>query len=837
MRGCAKLLASKFESKFHGAIMRFVLQVFCVFVGVVILGISASTASAFQESKKPTVDISKEAMEIHQSGMLFDGHNDLPWAMREKGGSSFDRVDISKPTKFHTDIPRLKSGGVKAQFWSVYVPADTDRSGRALIETLEQIRLVHDMCKRYPDVFEMADTAADIERISKEGKIASMIGVEGGHSIQNSLIVLKELYDQGARYMTLTHSKTLAWADSATDEAKNNGLSPFGKEVVREMNRIGMLIDLSHVSPKCMKDALEISKAPVIFSHSSARAICDVPRNVPDDVLKLTAKNGGVVMINFYSGFVVPTELLPKSASDKRHVGDVKTICDHIDHIVKVAGIDHVGIGSDYDGVSFLPKGLEDVSGYPNITQELLNRGYNKEKIHKVLGGNVLRALKEAEKVSASMKDKTNTEAATGKEIFKFKVSAGKHDRKNSLVTGFINPPGDFKGNTVTLADENGRLMLGQLSAPSLGSDAAGKLQVSFVLPELAAGKTMKITAYDSGLNANTEFTWEEDGDVSTYLKRGGKPVLRYMREKLDESTPERRYGTMKVFHHVYTPEGDRLMTKGPGDGTFATLKKHGLFPHHRGLFFGYNKISYKKDGKDMKADVWHGTNGASQTHVETTFSRSGPVFGSHINNINWNGGDGKPFATESREVTAYDVVDGLVIEFRSRVESSVGELKFRGDPQHAGVQFRASQDVPDKSKAKTFYIRPDGVAEPGKFRNWSDKKNETEINKNHVNLPWNTVVIELPVKLSPRAARERGVEVENQPFSISYLDSPKNPKPSRFSERDYARFGAYFEYDLKADAPLFVTYRFWIQKGVTNIDAINAASQDFVDPVKLTQE
>ncbi|MFK7768043.1 MAG: membrane dipeptidase [Mariniblastus sp.] len=814
--------------------MRFAQSLNFLIAAVFICGLLRPAAA--QESKKPTVEISKEAMEIHQSGMLFDGHNDLPWAMRQNAGSSFDRVDIAKPTEFHTDIPRLKAGGVKAQFWSVYVPASTDRSGRALIETLEQIRLVHDMCKRYPDVFEMADTAADIERISKEGKIASMIGVEGGHSIQNSLIVLKELYDQGARYMTLTHSKTLAWADSATDEPKNNGLSPFGKEVVREMNRIGMLIDLSHVSPKCMKDALEISKAPVIFSHSSARAICDVPRNVPDDVLKLTAKNGGVVMINFYSGYVVPTDLLPKSATDKKHLGDVKTICDHIDHVVNVAGIDHVGIGSDYDGVSFLPEGLEDVSGYPNITQELLNRGYDKEKIHKVLGGNVLRALKEAEVVSAKMKAVAAT-PTTAKELFKFTVDAGKHDRKNSLVQGFVNV-GEFGGNTVTLADENGRLMLGQLSAAPLGSDVKDELQqLTFVLPELAAGASLKFTALDSGLNPNTQFTWEEDADVSTYLKRGGKPVLRYMREKLDESSPQRRYATMKVFHHVFTPTGDRLMTKGPGDGSFSKIKNNGLFPHHRGLFFGYNRISYKKDGKEMKADVWHGTNGCSQTHVKTIFPETGPVFGSHINYIDWNGSDGKAFANETREVTAFDVADGMVIEFRSRVESTVGALKFRGDPQHAGVQFRASQDVPDQTKAKTFYIRPDGVAEPGKFRNWSNKKGENEINKNHVNLPWNTVVIELPVKLSERAARARGVESENQAYSISYLDSPKNPKPSRFSERDYARFGSYFDYDLKTDGPLFVRYRLWIQKGVTTVDAVNQASRDFVEPVKVTQE
>lgn len=795
--------------------------------------------AAAQDLGKPVVDISAEAREIHMSGMLFDGHNDLPWAMRTKGGSSFAKVDISKPTKFHTDIPRLRKGGLKAQFWSVYVPAGTDRTGNALLQTLEQIQLVHDMCERYPDVFEMADTAADIERISKEGKIASMIGVEGGHSIQNSLNVLNELYDRGARYMTLTHSKTLAWADSATDEPKNNGLSPFGKEVVREMNRIGMLIDLSHVSPKCMKDALEVTKAPVIFSHSSARALCDVARNVPDDVLRLTAKNGGVVMINFYSGYVVPTEKLPKSASDEKFLGNVGTICDHIDHIAKVAGIDHVGIGSDYDGVSYLPTGLQDVTGYPNITQELLNRGYNKEQIHKILGGNVLRALKAAEKVSAILKQEKSPaakQAALGKKLFGITVSAGDHDRTNCIVRGLVSP-GDFKKSTVTLAASDGTLMLGQLSAPGLGTKATkNQAELTFVLPKLKAGESLELDVLDSGLNPNAEYKWHDDGSQTSELQRGSTPVLKYMYENLDESSPQRRYATMKVFHHVYTPDGARLMTKGPGDGSFSKLKNNGLFPHHRGLFYGFNRISYEKDGKPMKADVWHGKNGASQTHEKTIASSSGPLFGRHANVIYWRGEDGEPFAHEIREMTAYDVAGATLIEFKSSLDSTVGKLVLRGDPQHAGFQFRASQDVPDKTKKKTYYIRPDGIGEPGKFRNWSAKKNESEINLNHINLSWNTVVIELPVKLSPRAAREKGVEVENQPFSISYLDSPNNPKPSRFSERDYARFGSYFEFDLDTDKMLNLNYQVLIQNGATDIETIEAASKNFTSPVELKQ-
>ncbi|MDG1875078.1 MAG: membrane dipeptidase [Mariniblastus sp.] len=808
---------------------------FLIFITAVLSFASLTTAQ--DHSTQPAGDnISKEAMEIHASGMLFDGHNDLPWAMRTQAGSSFDNIDIAKPTKLHTDIPRLRKGGLKAQFWSVYVPAGTDRTGKALIETLEQIQLVHDMCERYPDVFEMADKAADIERISKAGKIASMIGVEGGHSIQNSLQVLRELYDRGARYMTLTHSKTLAWADSATDDPKNNGLSPFGKEVVREMNRLGMLVDLSHVSPKCMQDALEVTQAPVIFSHSSARAICDVPRNVPDDVLKLTAKNGGVVMINFYSGFVVPTDQLPKSQTAPKKFGDVNTICDHIDHVAKIAGIDHVGIGSDYDGVSSLPVGLKDVSGYPNITQELLNRGYTQEKIHKVLGGNVLRALKQAEQVSARL-TKQRTAKHQGQEVFKLTIAAGKVDRKNCLVRGLVDP-GQFSKNTVTLASPDGTLMLGQLSAPRLGiSTKANQKEIAFVIPSLAAGQELELSARDSGLNPNTNYKWHDDGSNASELYRNQSPVMKFIYEAVDDSTADRRYTTMKVFHHVYTPDGSRLMTKGPGDGSFAKLKNHGLFPHHRGLFYGFNRITYEKNGKSMKADVWHCNQGESQTHEKTLSTEAGPVFGRHTNVIYWRGRDGQPFAHEIREMSAYEIAGTTLIEFRSSLDSVVGPLGLRGDPQHAGFQFRASQDIPDQTKNKTYYIRPDGIGKPGKFRNWSGKKNESQTNLNHINLPWNTVVIELPVKLSARATRSKGIESEMQKFSISYLDAPTNPKPSRYSERDYARFGSYFEFDLDSDKLLNLNYQVWIQNGVTDIDAVNAASKNFNEPVLLKQD
>ncbi len=348
---------------------------------------------------RPEVVLTDEAIEIHESGMLFDGHNDLPWMMRTKANYSFEKVDISEATSFHTDIPRLKQGSVKAQFWSVYVPATDDAI--AVVQTVQQIDFVHKMCQTYPDVFELALTADDVERIVADGKIASLIGIEGGHSIHDSLRVLREMYDRGARYMTLTHSKTLAWADSATDEPKNNGLSPFGKIVIEEMNRLGMLVDLSHVSPKTMQDVFENTKAPVIFSHSSAKAICDHPRNVPDDMLKATAENGGVVMVNFYSGFVVPMEV--QKETNRQFPGNVQLVADHIDHIVEVAGIDHVGIGADFDGVGLLPKQLEDVSMYPYLTQELLNRGYRREHIHQILGGNVMRVLRECERVAQQM--------------------------------------------------------------------------------------------------------------------------------------------------------------------------------------------------------------------------------------------------------------------------------------------------------------------------------------------------------------------------------------------------------------------------------------------------
>jgi membrane dipeptidase len=359
---------------------------------------------------------------------LIDGHNDYPWALREKAQRNLEKLDIAKPQPtIMTDIARLRAGGVGGQFWSVYVPVELTGQS-AVTATLEEIDTVHQMTRRYPETFELALTADDVERIFKQGRIASLIGLEGGHSIDNSLAALRMLYRLGARYLTLTHSKNTAWADSATDDPKFGGLAPFGEEVVREMNWLGMLVDLSHVSPETMEDAIRISQSPVIFSHSSARLLNDVPRNVPDNVLRLLPKNRGVVMVTFVPGFLSPavaawnklqdgqrdrlTKQFPTDAAAVTRGVDEWTAAhpapratlsdaaDHIDHIRQVAGIDHIGLGSDFDGITQVPLGLEDVSKYPSLVAELLRRGYKDDEIKKILGQNILRVMREVEKVS-----------------------------------------------------------------------------------------------------------------------------------------------------------------------------------------------------------------------------------------------------------------------------------------------------------------------------------------------------------------------------------------------------------------------------------------------------
>ena len=381
------------------------------------------------------------ARALHKQAPLIDGHNDYPWALRENAARDLDRLDIatSQPS-IMTDIARLRAGGVGGQFWSVYVPAELQGQS-AVTATLEQIDIVHRMMRKYPETFELALTADDVERIFKKGRIASLIGMEGGHSIDSSLAALRMFHRLGARYMTLTHSRNVPWADSATDSPALGGLSPFGEEVVREMNWLGMLVDLSHVSPDTMADAIAVSRAPVIFSHSSARAVNDVPRNVPDDVLQMLAKNGGIVMVTFVPGFLSPkvaawnrlqtaeeNRLKQQSASDAAAIktgldawtkanpaprATIADAADHIDHIRKVAGIDHIGLGGDFDGITSVVQGLEDVSTYPALTAELLRRGYRDDEIRKVLGQNILRVMRAVEKVAAHLQRERSASTMT----------------------------------------------------------------------------------------------------------------------------------------------------------------------------------------------------------------------------------------------------------------------------------------------------------------------------------------------------------------------------------------------------------------------------------------
>lgn len=401
------------------------------FTLVTLLALSMSHVIDGQVSDRTLLDRAKA---LHRQVPLIDGHNDYPWAVRENVKGDLNLLDITKPQpSIHTDIARLREGGVGGQFWSVYVPAEL-AGEKAVTATLEQIDVVHQMMRRYPQAFELALTAADVERIFKAGKVASLIGMEGGHSIDSSLGALRMFHRLGARYLTLTHSRNVPWADSATDEPKLGGLSPFGEDVVREMNRLGMLVDLSHVSPETMEDAIRVSQAPVIFSHSSARAVNDVPRNVPDSILKLLPKNGGVVMVTFVPGFLSPKvtawnrlqtaeqeRLRTQFPTDENAMkaglaawtkanpaprATVADAADHIDHIRKIAGIDHVGLGGDFDGITSVPQGLEDVSKYPQLTAELLRRGYGDEDVKKILGLNVLRVMRAAESVSKQLQGK-----------------------------------------------------------------------------------------------------------------------------------------------------------------------------------------------------------------------------------------------------------------------------------------------------------------------------------------------------------------------------------------------------------------------------------------------
>jgi membrane dipeptidase len=375
------------------------------------------------------------ARELLKRSILIDGHNDLPWAIRTAKEAPGDIVayDLRSRTPGQTDLPRLRAGGVGAQFWSVYVPGEQS-TGLARMQ-LEQIELTRRVVARYPEALQMAGTVAEIVNAHAAGRIGSLLGIEGGHAIENSLGALRAYYDLGVRYMTLTHNTHTDWADSASQvPARHGGLTPFGEQVVREMNRLGMLVDLSHTSQDTMADALRVSAAPVIFSHSSARALCDVPRNVPDSILQQLPANGGVVMVAFVAGFVDPAVAkvtlpkmmefnlrardLPDDAARGRLYDEIfgklevpKTtvakVADHIEYIRKVAGVAHVGIGADFDGNDHWPEGLTDVSMYPNLFAELIRRGWSDEDLTSLAGGNVLRALERAEAVARDLQKST----------------------------------------------------------------------------------------------------------------------------------------------------------------------------------------------------------------------------------------------------------------------------------------------------------------------------------------------------------------------------------------------------------------------------------------------
>jgi membrane dipeptidase len=396
-------------------------------VWLILLSLVAPVAAQTRDER-----LWQRALQIHRRAIVIDTHNDVTTPMTN------DDFDLSgtPPAPYRTSIARMKQGGLTAEFFSLYVKPWYVENGGSARRTLDMIDSVYRAVERHPRDLMFATSVADIRRAKRMGRVAALMGIEGGHAIEDSLPTLREFYRLGVRYMTLTWNNTNNWADAGRGEKKHNGLSDFGKDVVREMNRLGMLVDVSHVSDKTMSDALDISKAPIIASHSSARALSDVPRNIPDDLLKRIAKNGGVVQVNFYSVFVDAKTVAPQSAErdrklkaqqdaiDEKYKNDperraeesdkleaahplpplpISKLIDHIDHIVKVAGIDHVGIGADFDGANDMPEGAQDVSMLPNITYELLKRGYSERDIRKILGENFLRAFAEAERVARTM--------------------------------------------------------------------------------------------------------------------------------------------------------------------------------------------------------------------------------------------------------------------------------------------------------------------------------------------------------------------------------------------------------------------------------------------------
>ena len=384
-----------------------------LFVGPLLVGLALPAPA--QRTSAPAQDPHlAKALRVLESTPLIDGHNDLPWAIRESktAPSDVEAYDLRQRTAGHTDLARLAAGRLGGQFWSVYIPGDTSiaRQGYAKVQ-LEQIDIARRVMARYPERLSYASSAADLRSAFQRGRIGGVLGMEGGHAIENSLGALRAFYDLGARYMTLTHNQTLDWADAATGVQRHGGLTAFGKEVVREMNRLGMLVDLSHVAPSVMSQALDVSEAPVIFSHSNARALADHPRNVPDSILRRMPRNGGIVMVTFVPGFTSQAVVewnrtlaaqRPAGASAPR--ATLAQVADHIEHIRKTAGIDHVGIGGDFDGISDVVDGLEDVSTYPALFAELSRRGWSEADLRKLAGENILRVFSQAEQVSTRLR-------------------------------------------------------------------------------------------------------------------------------------------------------------------------------------------------------------------------------------------------------------------------------------------------------------------------------------------------------------------------------------------------------------------------------------------------
>ena len=404
---------------------------------IAIVALLATNTLAAQAATDPALI---RARRILKASPLIDGHNDLPWVIREdkRAPRDVDAYDLRKRTSGDTDLQRLRSGQVGAQFWSVFIPGDIKDSGYARVQ-LEQIDIARRMIQRYPEALTLATTSSGITAAFRTGRIASLLGMEGGHAIENSLGALRAYYRLGVRYMTLTHNVTLDWADAAMDVPRHNGLTPFGKEVVREMNRLGMIVDISHVTPKVMHDVLDIADAPVMFSHSSARALTDHPRNVPDDVLRRLAGNGGVVMVTFIPAFVSqavanwelrlsqltsgtpPAEAsritAEYSTANPKPVATLKDVADHVDHVRRTAGIDHVGIGSDFWGDPEMPTGLEDASRFPYLFAELIRRGWSDVDLVKLAGGNMLRVMHRTEVVAVRIQRQRPASTATFQQL------------------------------------------------------------------------------------------------------------------------------------------------------------------------------------------------------------------------------------------------------------------------------------------------------------------------------------------------------------------------------------------------------------------------------------